>query len=165
MVRLDSILLLGLALSLFPLTGGADAPGPDVSISPGEGQGPYLVGADGRPFYVMLTRTKGGDDLAPLQSCGPGCRTEWPPVIVNAPPQADQGVMLELLDTVNWRGNRVLRYSEQPLFRYERDKPGETPRGQGIFGYGGFWALVSPDGTPITSDAIPERAGDSADGK
>ena len=51
----------------------------------------------------------------------------------------------------------MLTYADQPLFQFHRDILGEAPEGQGIFSYGGWWALVRPDGSLVRSSTMPEH--------
>lgn len=165
MKRILSPMALGLALGVQALPATAQDPAAAMSLRVSEEFGPYLVSPHSRPVYVMLTESTGGDRQPPLESCNASCRADWPPVRVEAAPQAADGVSAELLDTATWRGDTVLRYAGQPLFHFVRDAPGSAPAGQGIHSYGGFWTLVAPDGTPIQSDVIPDRAVDGPTGQ
>lgn len=129
---------------------------PTLSVVVSETFGPHLVGLDRRPVYAMLTDLETGDGEQPLQSCGAGCRERWPVLTVAEDVGVADGLDPALAEAILWRGHRVASYGGHPLFLFNRDKAGEEPVGQGIFSFGGYWALVTPDGSTIRSDAMPD---------
>ncbi|HBS98416.1 hypothetical protein ACFSDD_20165 [Salipiger marinus] len=132
-------------------------PTPALSLASSEADGTHLVGPDGRPVYAMLTKGSGGDDEDPLASCGASCLQDWPLLVTEGEPSFGEGIEAALVDTKPWRGVNVLTYADQPLFQFHRDILGEAPEGQGIFSYGGWWALVRPDGSLVRSSTMPEH--------
>lgn len=121
--------------------------------------GLHVVLDDGRPVYVMVTDQAHGDGLAPLDSCYDRCLEEWPLVTVRGDVQdlqLGEGMDPALVDVSDWEDEQVLLYSGQPLFLFFRDEPGQPPAGQEIFSFGGYWALISPQGEPIRTGIVPE---------
>lgn len=130
---------------------------PALSVAASEADGTHLVGPDGRPVYVMLTEGKAGDGEDPLASCGASCLQDWPLLVTQGEPRLGDGVDAGLVDTRPWRDVNVLTYADQPLFQFHRDRLDAPPEGQGIFSYGGWWALVRPDGSLVRSSTMPEH--------
>lgn len=118
--------------------------------------GLHVVLDNGRPVYVMVTDQAHGDGRAPLDSCYDRCLEEWPLVTVKGDVHLGEGLDPALVEVSDWEDEQVLLYSGQPLFLFYRDEPGEQPVGQEIFSFGGYWALISPQGQPIRTGIVPE---------
>lgn len=145
-----------LALSAATPLAAASENGRTFSIAMHEDHGPYLVAPNGKPVYAMITEGRGGDGLAPLLSCKQRCLTDWPLVTSAKPPKADEGLVQSDFLTVEWEGEQVVKYNGWTLFYYTMEDGDGTPDGHAISTYGGWWALMSPDGQPIRSGIIPE---------
>mgnify|MGYP005988922365 CR=1 FL=1 len=133
-----------------------DSDAPTLTLAASDEFGPYIQGPDGRPVYAMLTELNTGDRQDPLQSCEVSCRDNWPVLMVDGDVTVGDGLDAGLADTLSWRGESVAQYADQPLFQFYRDQPGEEPQGQGIFSFGGYWALLTPDGETMRTDTMPE---------
>lgn len=128
-----------------------------LTLAVSDTYGPYIVGPEGRPVYTMLTKIEAGDDQDPLNSCNEACRDNWPVLSVKDDNiRVGDGLDPDLAATVAWHDMRVPIYADRALFLFHRDSPGKEPEGQGIFSFGGYWALLSPSGEPIRTDAMPE---------
>ncbi|ALG92358.1 MULTISPECIES: COG4315 family predicted lipoprotein [Actibacterium] len=134
-----------------------DAGAPTLTLAASEEFGPYVLGPDGRPVYAMLTELKIGDGQDALQSCEVTCRDNWPVLIVDGDVTVGDGLDAAMADTLDWRGRKVAQYGDQPLFQFYRDQPGEEPQGQGVFSFGGYWALLTPEGKTLRTDTMPEQ--------
>ena len=122
--------------------------------------GQYLARQDGRPLYAMLTQIEAGDRQKPLESCNRDCLEEWPTATVTGDVQIDDALDSSLADTTRWNGQVVQTFGGHPLFFFHRDRPGAEPQGHGIYSFGGYWALLSPDGKPIPFHPLPDPARD-----
>ncbi len=129
-----------------------------LSAVESEEHGPYLAGPEGRPVYAFLTSVEiGGDGQDPLESCNEGeCRQNWPLVTVDGEVSVGDGVDAELAETMQVDGETVLLYADHPLFHFFRDMPGAPPQGQGIYSYGGYWALLTPSGQIIRTGPMDD---------
>jgi len=79
-------------------------------------------------------------------ACYGACATAWPPYIVRGPLRAGPGVKRSLLGTTRRRdGSRQLTYAGKPLYYYVSDPVGVI-RCQNVFGFGGLWLVVQPNG-------------------
>lgn len=120
--------------------------------------GPFVADDTGRPVYAFLTsETIGGDGLDPLDSCHEACRNEWPPVTVSGDVRVGDGVDPDLVGTrPGGEAGMIVTYNDYALFHFHRDTSGEPPEGQGIYSYGGYWALLGPNGTAIRTGPMEE---------
>lgn len=116
----------------------------DIATGP---HGSYVVDASGRAVYVFS-----GD--APGQAaCLTACATVWPPVIVERMPSSNSASIdaSKLGTTTRPDSVRQLTYAGQPLYYSTSDhKPGDT-WGHYAMSFGGFFALVAPDGKRVPS--------------
>ena len=122
--------------------------------------GLYLVGPNGSPVYTFISLTgRGTDGLPPLESCNERCRTDWPVVTVTERPQGSDALDDTLFATAQDGDARVAVYNAWPLFYFAGEDGDATPDGHAIHTYGGWWALLSPEGEPIRTGVMP-GAGD-----
>lgn len=132
------------------------AQSPDFDIRTHPEHGPYITGPDDLPVYGFITRGRGGDGLAPVDSCNERCRTDWP--LVAPPgdmPDLAPGLSADLLTVVQHEGQPVVYYNSWALFNFARDTAQGEPNGHAIHSYGGWWALVRPDGSLIRTGVMP----------
>ncbi len=122
-----------------------------------EDYGWHVVLQNGRPVYAMVTDQAHGDDQPPLESCNERCLQDWPLVTVEDDVDLGEGLDPALVDVKDWRGRQVVHYADEPLFVFFSDEPGQPPAGQEVFSYGGYWALISPQGALIREGMVPER--------
>lgn len=142
---------------LFAGAGLADTDAVTLSVGSSEEFGDYIVGPEGQPVYAFLTNRGASDGQDPLDSCNADCREEWPPLVSQGEIRANEALDAYLVGTTEDEdGEPVVSYAGQPLFSFYRDEAGGAPGGQGIFSFGGYWALLNPSGVPIRSDTIPE---------
>ncbi|WP_166434049.1 hypothetical protein [Roseovarius spongiae] len=127
-----------------------------LSLVTSEESGAYIVGPDGRPVYAMLSADSvGGDGLDSLDSCAQSCRDNWPLLTAQEDISVGEGVNPDLIGRTASDGQQVLTYADQPLFQYHQDVAGGEPQGDGIYSFGGYWALMAPSGRPIRSGTVP----------
>lgn len=131
---------------------------PFLSVRVSEEWGPYVAGPEGRPVYAFVTSVKGGDDLPPLESCGPRCEEAWPRVHLpeQADPSVGSGLEQDLAAFVMWEGKPVATYDGRALFYYAREDDSPAPDGHGIHTFGGWWVLISPEGDLLHDGTIPD---------
>ncbi len=127
-----------------------------LSVAESDEYGAHIVGPDGRPVYAFVTDVRAGDGLPPLESCNRRCRQDWPPVAITEEPELGPEIEEGLVDTVASEELRVLAYNGYPLFYFHKDAGADTPQGQQIHTYGGWWYLVAPDGEPIETGILPD---------
>jgi predicted lipoprotein with Yx(FWY)xxD motif len=139
-----------------------DADAATLTVTASDEFGPYIQGPDGRPVYALLTDLDTGDGQDPLVSCEASCRNNWPVLTSDSEVTVGDELDAALADTLDQDGETVVQYADHPLFQFYRDRPGEEPQGQGIFSFGGYWALLSPSGETMRTDTMPEP-GETAD--
>jgi predicted lipoprotein with Yx(FWY)xxD motif len=111
----------------------------------------YLTDAAGKTLYEFAS------DTATTSSCSGSCATYWPPVTttgaVDAPNLAGKLTTIRRAD-----GSKQVVYAGHPLYYFSLDKvPGDT-NGEGRTDFGAAWWLLSPSGSPITTDAASSSA-------
>lgn len=110
--------------------------------------GRYLTDQRGHALY-MFTR----DDKGQSHCMGP-CAEAWPPAFSADEPKAGQDVdrtKVGSFERTDAKGRRLQHttYNGRPLYFYKIDGETAATSGQGVFGYDGFWYLVSPEGEAI----------------
>lgn len=81
--------------------------------------------------------------------CYGACAKAWPPVLTKGRPTAGRKVDDGLLGTTKRRnGSRQVTYDGQPLYFYAHERPGQVLC-HNVFGFGGLWLVVGPDGDPL----------------
>lgn len=126
------------------------------SVAEHEEVGAYLVGPNDQPVYGFISLTgKGTDGLPPLESCGEGCREDWPLVTVTETPKGGPGLDATLFETVPDGDVLVAVYNAWPLFYFAQEDGVGAPDGHAVHTYGGWWALVRPDGTLLRTGIMP----------
>lgn len=126
-------------------------PGPAVGgwmalhIRQRAGVGAFLADPDGRALYMLE------EDPTNESTCYGECAEVWPPVLVEARPEAgDTGVRSELIGTIERRDGRLqATYDGHPLYYHAEDAGPGTIEGQDVHDRWGGWYLVSPGGDPI----------------
>jgi predicted lipoprotein with Yx(FWY)xxD motif len=111
-----------------------------------------LVNASGYALYMFVP------DKQRSVTCNVTCIASWPPVTITPGnrPEAGSGIKKSLLGTVPLSSNyRVVTYNRWPLYTYQDDVSPGMVTGQGIDNDGGFWYLMSPDGTPLVPAGDP----------
>jgi predicted lipoprotein with Yx(FWY)xxD motif len=111
-----------------------------------------LVNGSGYVLYMFVP------DHQRSVTCNVTCVASWPPVTVSpgGRPRVGPHVNKRLVGTVAFTpGYRVVTYNRWPLYTNEDDvNPGQAT-GQGIDLNGGYWYLMSPDGSPIVPAGDP----------
>ena len=111
-----------------------------------------LVNVSGYALYMFVP------DHQRSVTCNVTCIASWPPSTISPGnrPEAGPGVRKSLLGTVPLSpGYRVVTYNRWPLYTYQDDVSPGMVTGQGIDNDGGFWYLMSPDGTPLVPAGDP----------
>ena len=111
-----------------------------------------LVNASGYALYMFVP------DQQRSVTCDVTCIASWPPATISpgSRPEAGSGVKKSLLGTVPLSpGYRVVTYNRWPLYTYQDDVSPGMVTGQGIDNDGGYWYLMSPDGTPLVPAGDP----------
>jgi predicted lipoprotein with Yx(FWY)xxD motif len=111
-----------------------------------------LVNGSGYALYMYVP-----DHQGPV-TCNVTCIASWPPVTITPGnhPEAGSGINKTLLSTVPLSsGFRVVTYNRWPLYTYQDDVNPGMVTGQGIDNDGGYWYLMSPDGTPLVPAGDP----------
>jgi predicted lipoprotein with Yx(FWY)xxD motif len=123
-------------------TASADAAGakPTLTVR-SSAYGRIVFDSNGRALYAFTKDPRG------RSVCSGACAAAWPPYIVRGPLRAPKGIKASLLGTIRRSdGSRQLTFAGRPLYYYVGDRaPGEV-RCQNVFGFGGLWLVVKPNG-------------------
>lgn len=121
--------------------------------------GRYLVDGEGRSVYLFTKDRQGTADMAGESDCYEACATAWPPLIVDAPPEAAEGADPGLVSTIKRKdGALQASYNGWPLYRWVGDRGKGEASGQDVKQFGGEWYLVSPQGGPAASEGARAEA-------
>ena len=118
-------------------------PADGTAIELGDSQfGPVLFDEAGQAIYLFDKETAG------QSRCYGECAAEWPPVLTEGVPQAQDGISEDKLGTVDRRdGTRQVTYNGHPLYLYAHEGPGEV-RCHNVPGFGGIWLALNAEGDP-----------------
>lgn len=106
----------------------------------------FLSNGNGFTFYVFSS------DKPFTSTCFNECAVKWPPVIVTDVNKvfANFTFNRSLLTTFKRPdGNLQLVYNGWPLYYYYLDKQAYDVKGQNVFGSGGYWYTITPQGNPL----------------
>jgi predicted lipoprotein with Yx(FWY)xxD motif len=154
-----AVLLLGTAAAC----GGTASQPPDTTNSAGsavridaayltQAKATVLVNGSGYALYMFVP------DQQRSVTCNATCGSSWPPFTISpgAKPRVGTGVEKSLVGTVAFTpGFRVVTYNRWPLYTYQDDVSPGMVTGQGTNLNGGYWYLMSPDGTPLVPTGDP----------
>ena len=108
--------------------------------------GKVLVDPEGRTLYFF---EKDPHSLYSAQSsaCYGACAENWPPLLTEGEPEAEDGAYPTKLSTLKRKdGTLQVTYYGHPLYTYVGDKkPGEA-NGDGVKAFGGQWYASDPNG-------------------
>ena len=142
------LLLLGLAVAL-SAPASAAAPGDTraaTTLSVRDTRyGRILFDGRGLALYAFTRDRRGGPS-----TCYGACAAAWPVYYAGGALRAGAGVRRSLIGTTRRRdGRRQVTYRGWPLYYYVGDRrPGQVTC-QNVFGFGGLWLVVRPDGTLV----------------
>lgn len=106
--------------------------------------GRILFDGRGRALYAF-TRDPRGRSV-----CRGACAVAWPPYIVKRPPAAGPGVRASLLGTTRRSDGKLqVTYAGRPLYYYVRDVRAGQVTCQNVFGFGGLWLVIRPNGRVV----------------
>ena len=115
--------------------------------------GNYLTDKDGKSLYVF------DQDDNNMSNCYRNCTTMWPAFTVDAGITVYGNLTTSMLGMfIRDDGSNQLTFNQMPLYFYKLDLMSGDKNGQGIFGNGGYWYLVAPDGTPIMGNTATPAA-------
>ena len=102
--------------------------------------GKMLFNRDRQAIYLFdLEQTK-------RSKCYGACAEAWPPVLTKSKPRAKGKTRQRLLGITRRKGGaKQVTYAGQPLYYYAHEGPGQVFC-HDVFGYGGTWLVVKPDG-------------------
>ena len=119
-----------------------------VTNLPGIGQG--LTDGDGYALYMFPP------DAGRGVTCTGACAGTWPSLAVSQGGRATAGPGVAARDIGRTpdptTGADAVTYLGYPLYRYAGDLKPRVANGQALFLNGGPWYVLSPSGTPITTD-------------
>jgi len=122
-----------------------------------EKYGAYVADVERRPLYMFTADTRGANGKPAESDCYDACTEAWPPLLAEDVALVGQQLKKELVGAVERKdGKTQITYGGWPLYYFVEDRGGKTAAGQDVFGFGGDWYLVSPDGTTIKEN---ERKG------
>ena len=104
-----------------------------------------LVNSRGRTLYVFE------DDKAspggPSSACYGACAEDWPPLLTEGEPEAENGAFPTKLGTFERKdGSLQVTYHGHPLYIYVGDKGTGDRNGYGVTAFGGRWYAIRPNG-------------------
>jgi predicted lipoprotein with Yx(FWY)xxD motif len=110
------------------------------------------VNGSGYALYMFVP------DHQRSSTCNVTCAASWPPLTVSpgTHPEVGAGVKKNLVSTIAFSpGFRIVTYNRWPLYTYQGDVNPGMVTGQGTDLNGGYWYLMSPDGTPLVPPGDP----------
>jgi predicted lipoprotein with Yx(FWY)xxD motif len=108
--------------------------------------GAFLTNGSGRAVYMWVKDTKD------QSLCTGSCASTWPPVTTTGSATASGSAVSADLGTITRSGGtKQVTYDGHPLYYYVGDTGAGTVNGQGSTGYGAYWWILAPSGSPITS--------------
>lgn len=115
--------------------------------------GTFLVSSNGRTLYLFAKDRKG------RSACVGQCAQFWPPLIARGKPTIGKGVRASLVRVFKRSDGRMqVSYNRHPLYTFLKDTKAGQTNGQGLFGFGAKWWVVSARGAAITK-ALPAAGG------
>jgi predicted lipoprotein with Yx(FWY)xxD motif len=137
---------------------GASATGSAVVISTGSSSaGKFLTNGSGRTVYMWV---KDGHDSS---ACTGACASAWPPVTTTGSATASGGAVAADLGTITRSdGTKQVTYDGHPLYYFSGDSGSGQANGQGSTGFGAYWWVLAPSGSPITSSVTVTGASPSS---
>jgi predicted lipoprotein with Yx(FWY)xxD motif len=127
-----------------------------VGVTDNGDLGKILVDSKGRTVYLFKK------DTGPQSTCFGACATDWPPVTTTAKPTAGKGLTASMLGTTKRSDGRTqVTYNGHPLYLYIGDQSAGDTNGQGLNFFGAVWYVVSPAGSPVTSQGSSSGGGAS----
>jgi predicted lipoprotein with Yx(FWY)xxD motif len=127
--------------------------GTTVTMTESEEYGQFLT-VDDRPVYVFSADMQVTEDGEAVVACIEECLDAWIPITSQGAPGAGEGVMPDMLGSLEHEGQLVVTYNGWPLYHFARDTEGNPPTGQEIEGFGGEWFLLGPDGEQIEGEGV-----------
>jgi predicted lipoprotein with Yx(FWY)xxD motif len=120
--------------------------------------GRIVVNSKGRTLYLFEKDRKG------KSACSGQCAGFWPPLITHGKPRAIGGTRASLIGTTRRADGRLqVTYKHHPLYTFVKDKRAGQTNGEGVNAFGGSWDAISPAGTKIEKNAIPQNNGGDGD--
>jgi len=109
--------------------------------------GKVLVDSEGRTLYDFH-KDKHSLYSAFSSACYGACAEDWPPLLTNTEPEAEEGASTTKLSTLQRKdGTLQVTYYGNPLYTYVGDKkPGEA-NGNDVTAFGGQWYALQPSGS------------------
>jgi predicted lipoprotein with Yx(FWY)xxD motif len=118
--------------------------------------GKFLTNGSGRAVYMWV---KDGKDKS---ECSGSCATAWPPVTTTGSVTASGSAVSADLGTITRAGGaKQVTYDGHPLYYYTGDTGSGQVNGQGSTGFGAYWWILAPSGSPITSSVTVSGASTS----
>jgi len=118
---------------------------PVISAKQIGGVGKVLVDSEGRTLYLF---DQDQHTLYSAQSsdCYGACAENWPPLLTEGEPEAEDGAFPTKLSTLKRKdGTLQVTYYGHPLYTYVGDKkPGEA-NGNDVKAFGGQWYASNPE--------------------
>lgn len=119
-----------------------------LTVAHSEKYGSFVADADSRPLYMFTADRKGEGNTPARSDCYEACAEAWPPLLARDIAVVGEALKKELVDTIERKdGQSQITYGGWPLYYFVEDHGGDDASGQDVFGFGGEWYLVSPDGT------------------
>ncbi|WP_049894179.1 hypothetical protein [Salinarchaeum sp. Harcht-Bsk1] len=128
--------------------GGTGRAAASIQTSDHEQLGEILVDGDGTTLYMFEPDPQGEGS----STCSGDCAAAWPPLTTETNPESGDGVTASLATFERSDGSTQVAANGWPLYYFAQDsEPGDVA-GQGIDGFGGYWWVLRPDGTPVRPD-------------
>jgi predicted lipoprotein with Yx(FWY)xxD motif len=119
--------------------------------------GAFLTNGSGRAVYMWVK------DAKDQSMCTGSCASTWPPVTTTGSATASGSAVSADLGTITRSGGvKQVTYDGHPLYYYVGDTGAGTVNGQGSTGYGAYWWILAPSGSPITSSVTVTGASPSS---
>ncbi len=106
--------------------------------------GNIVFDGDGQAIYLF------DKEKSDKSECYDKCAEEWPPVLTDGEPQADNGTDQDLLGTIKRDdGKSQVTYNGHPLYYYAHEDPGQVLC-HNVTGFGGLWLVLDKAGDAVS---------------
>ena len=121
-----------------------------LTLASSKEHGAYLADGDGRALYLFEADTQGRGDQEAVSTCYDACAEAWPPLIVEAAPEAGDQIQANFVATTERNdGKTQVTYNGWPVYYYVKDQgPGQTT-GHDIEDFGAEWYLLTAKGEKV----------------
>lgn len=113
----------------------------ELSVAKVDDLGKILIDRGHHVVYVFHK------DRGSTSSCYGACEVNWPPLITEVEPRANEGVDASKLGTTKRKdGVTQVTYGGRPLYTFVKDEAPYEANGNDVTAFGGEWYALQPNG-------------------